>query len=406
MSENKNYRIGILATHPIQYYSPLYKTLSNHPEINLTVYYCHQQSKYDQSAGGFNVEFDWDVELLEGFSYKFLDNISKNPNVYSFFGCDTPEIKKIINDTNFDAFIVQGWYLKSFWQTMFACWKSGTPILVRGDSQLHTNRSIVMNILKYPLYRFFIPKFDAYLAVGKRSEQYFKYYGAKKEKIFFTPHCVDNDYFESNVEKYQNSSSELKNKYNIPKDSIVFLFVGKLISKKRPQDFLKAIKIASNSNSRIIGLIVGDGQLRKELELMIKNENINALLTGFINQSQLPEVYSISNFIILPSDGGETWGLVVNEAMACGIPAIVSDQVGCSEDLIKADITGRIFSCGDVNELKNIIIRYSHDNDLTASMKKNVKEHIMNFTISNATEGIVKAVKKVSLNKKVNKNIF
>ena len=401
MTDIKIYRIGILATHPIQYYSPLYKTLSNHPNIDLTVYFCHQQSKNDQAVGGFNVEFDWDIELLEGFNYQFLENISKNPNVYHFFGCDTPEIKSIINNTKFDAFIVQGWYLKSFWQAMSACWRTGTPILVRGDSQLETDKSFLKRTLKYPFYRLFVPKFNACLAVGKRSEDYFKYYGARENKIFFTPHCVDNDFFEIKAEENKNRRVELINKYNIPKDSTVFLFVGKLISKKKPQDFLKAIKIACSTIPNIFGLIVGDGHLRNELESIIKNETIPANLTGFINQSQLPEVYAVSDFIVLPSDAGETWGLVVNEAMACGLPAIVSSEAGCSEDLILEDITGSIFRCGNVNELKNIIIRYASDKTLASLMKKNSKEHIKKFTPIKATEGILYALESLNLKKNI-----
>jgi len=388
MSKNKIYRIGILTTHPIQYYSPIYKALNKQPNINLTVYYCHKQTKKDQSRAGFGVEFDWDIDLLDGFQYKFLKNISKEPNTHSFFGCNTPEINSIIIENNFDAFIIQGWYLKSFWQAIISCKLSGTPIVVRGDSQLNTKRPFFIKILKYPFYKFFISRFDACLAVGKRSKEYFRYYGANTKKIFLSPHCIDNEFFKKKSDELINKKTVIRNKYNIRNNYIVFLFVGKFISKKRPLDFLYAIKKAQVKNPNIFGLLVGEGDLRYELESNIKKDNINAEILGFINQSELPTIYSISDVIVLPSDAGETWGLVINEAMACRLPAIVSNEVGCSEDLIISGVTGDIFSKGNIIELSELIIKYSNNLFKLYKMGNNAEKHIRKYSINETVKGI------------------
>src|SRR2546423_266580 len=187
------HRVGLLNTHPIQYYAPWYRALAR--KVDLEVYYCHRQTAAGQSQAGFAVEFEWDVPLLEGYRHHFLDNQSPSPDASTFAGCDTPEIKDIISQSRFDAFIVHGWYVKSFWQAMLACWQNGTPLLVRGDSQLFTPRSLPRRWLKYFLYRSFIPHFVGYLVVGEMARQYYLTYGADPERMFFVPHSVDNDFF-------------------------------------------------------------------------------------------------------------------------------------------------------------------------------------------------------------------
>lgn len=391
----KVYKLGILSSHPIQYYSPIYKALSSHPDIELKVYYCHNQTASDQSDAGFNVDFEWDIALLEGYEYKFLNNVSSKPNVNKFFGCDTPEIKKIIKNFHFDAFIVHGWYLKSFWQAIISCRETNTPIMIRGDSQLVTKRTLVKRVLKYPLYRLLISRFNAYLNVGSRSKEYYLNYGANKKNIFFSPHCVDNEYFINESKKLTKEKPSIRKELSISEDSFIFLFVGKLIDKKRPLDFVRAINKAQKINSKIFGLIVGDGILRKIVEDEITKYSSNIRMLGFLNQSEIVKAYSASDCLILPSDGGETWGLVVNEAMACGLPAIVSDTVGCSPDLILEGKTGQVYSLGDTNSLANKIKEMS-DRDTLNIMGKNAKNHIKHYSVENSIKGIIDSLKYVT----------
>src|SRR5689334_18376911 len=118
------FRIGILSTHPIQYYSPWYRALSRRPELEVTVYYAHRQTAQGQADGGFGVAFEWDIPLLDGYRSHFLQNVARRPSVFDHYGCDTPEIAEHIARERFDAFIVHGWYNRSYWQAMRACWRT------------------------------------------------------------------------------------------------------------------------------------------------------------------------------------------------------------------------------------------------------------------------------------------
>jgi len=385
------YKVAILVTHPIQYYVPLYRALHNENGIDLTVFYCHKQTAHGQSEAGFRVEFEWDIPILEGYKYKFLNNISKKQSTDSFFGCDTPEIIKIINLENFDAFIVQGWYVKSYLQAIWACWKTNTPVFVRGDSNLNTSRSDLRKLFKYPLYRWLIPKIDAYLYVGQKSKEYYLYYGADEKRMFFSPHAVDNDYFVKKSLKFTSEIEKVKNDLNIPLNSTIYLFVGKLIDIKRPLDFLNALKIACNRNKNVFGIIAGDGKLKTDCINFIEKYNLPALLLGFVNQSRMPEIYSISDVLVMTSES-ETWGLVVNEAMASRLIVVTSDTVGCAKDLIINNKTGLIYSKGNTKELSELILKLTEDKNLLDTIKINANNHIKNYSIAESVKGIKNAL--------------
>src|SRR2546421_6769924 len=158
-------RLAILTTHPIQYHSAWFRGVAAHPKFDIHVYYCHKATPREQALAGFNVEFDWDIPLTTGYPHSFLENVATPPGE-RFAGFDTPEIKNIIRRGEYDAVLVNGWHYKSAWQAIWACWKSGVKVLVRGDSHLHTARSALKKMVKFLVYRRLIPRFDACLAAG------------------------------------------------------------------------------------------------------------------------------------------------------------------------------------------------------------------------------------------------
>src|SRR5713226_5390457 len=356
--------LGILATHQIQYQAPRFRALAERPEIDLEVLYCHRAAPQEQAGAGFNVEFDWDVSLLDGYSHRFLRNVARKPSLHGFAGIDTPEIATIVKEENFDAVIVNGWNYKSAWQAMRACWRTKTPVMVRSDSHLHTERSLPKKAAKLPLYRWFIPKVDACCAVGTWSHDYFLHYGARPDRIFIVPHVVDVDFFRKEAQRLRSQRMELRQEWQLDEAATVFLFAGKFIEKKRPLDFVRAIAGANKNGKRKMGLMVGDGPLRRACEDEVKRTSAPIGFTGFLNQSKMPMAYAAADALVLPSEG-ETWGLVVNEAMASGKSCLVSDRVGCGPDLIVPGETGEVFPVGDIAALSSLLASYAdRRNDL------------------------------------------
>ena len=346
-------RLGILTSHPIQYQAPLFRELAK--QVDLKVYFAHRQTAQGQGSAGFDVAFEWDVDLLGGYDHAFLSNRAKRPAVNTFFGCDTPEISAEIRNGGFDALFVTGWYLKSFWQAIRACRRAGVPVMVRGDSQLGTPRLWLKQIVKELVYPRLLRQFDACLYVGQKNREYLEHYGVPDSRLFFSPHCVDNEAFASLASTVNREA--VRTKLGIGKGTKAVLFVGKLLERKRPHDLLRAVAALRAQGADACAVFAGDGPLRRSLEVAACELAVPTFFLGFRNQTELPEAYVLADMLALPSEGSETWGLVVNEALACGTPVVVSDAVGCAPDLVTEGQTGALYPVGDVGALVKALTR-------------------------------------------------
>lgn len=400
LASRTSYRLGILVSHPIQYYAPWFRQLA--ARLDLEVFYAHQQDGKGQASAGFGVEFAWDIPLLEGYPFRWLKNVARNPGLSRFGGCDTPELYDLISPDRFDAFLVIGWNRKSSWQAIRACWKTGVPILMRGDSQLPMVTSRLKSLIKALPYRWFLPRIDGHLYVGQRNREYLQHYGVPNDRLFSCPHFVDNEFFAARAREAvaDGRVAAIRRDLGIPEDAFLALFVGKLIQKKNPQHFIQAIKAAakeaSGSSRPIHGLVVGSGPLEAECRALAAKRSDRIHFAGFKNQTELPAYYAAVDALVLPSDGTETWGLVVNEAMACGAPCIVSSACGCSEDLIDEGQTGYTFPTGCVStlsrrlqELSNDIVSRAHE------VRHAVDERICRHSIESAANGLLEAISRI-----------
>ena len=383
------HHLAIVVSHPIQYHAPWYRALAG--KLDLHVYYAHKANAADQAAAGFGVPFEWDIPLLEGYPFSWLGNQSRHPGLDHFFGCDTPGVKGIIQKENFDAVMVNGWNLLCYWQGVSAARNCGIPVLVRGDSQLQTPRGLALRIAKKIGYPLMLKKFDAFLSVGRRHSEYLKHYGVSHDKIFSVPHCVDNEFFKASADQARRASGGPRGCFGLPGNGVVFLFAGKFIPQKRPLDFLWALDSLQQWKINAHGLLIGDGPMRPMLEKHIQEHKTSCTLGGFLNQREIGRAYAASDALVLPSES-ETWGLVVNEAMACGVPAVVSDQAGCAPDLIVDGQTGFTHPCGKVNELAQQMGRIAQDHDLLARLSRGASEHISAFSIEAACQGLLAAL--------------
>ena len=387
-----SYKIGFLTTHPIQYQVPVFRELSKIPGIDLTVFYCMIPDE-QQQGDGFGVPFRWDIPLLEGYRYEVLDNVAKQPSVTSFFGCDTPGIRHVIKERSFDAFVVNGWNVKSGIQLLIACRRYGLPCIVRGESNAMRPRPWWIRTV----HKFLLKQYSAFLAIGKSNRDFYLNYGVPQEKIFLAPYGVDNARLNTEAGILEPERGKIRSQWGIPDDAVTFLYCAKFIEKKRPLDLIKAFSLAlqRTGGEGIHLLMVGDGELRHECERIAEGNKLPVTFAGFLNQSEIVSAYVASDCLVLPSDYGETWGLVVNEAMACGRPAIVSDRVGCHPDLIRPGQTGEIFPFGDIKALAGIIASYDSKTNRLTEMGRTARELVGRYSVSEVVSGCSEALKYV-----------
>jgi len=376
-------KLGILASHPIQYQAPLFRELAT--RCDLHVYFSHRQTPQAQAAAGFGVAFEWDVDLLSGYEHSFLPNVARQPDTGAFRGCDTPTIADEINVGGFDAFLVMGWHLKCFWQAIRACQRHGVPVMVRGDSQLGTPRSRLKQAVKALLYPWVIRQFDACLYVGQRNREYLEHYGAPASRLFFAPHCVDTLAFASAAAAADRTA--VRAGWGLTPDDRVVLFAGKLMGNKRPADLVRAVAQLGLQGQRAVLVWAGDGPDRQALQMLGESLSVPMVFLGFCNQSQLPGIYRAADALALPSSS-ETWGLVVNEAMACGTPCVVSDACGCAPDMIVPGVCGAVFEMGDLTALAGALAK-------ALAIKRDtlaLAEQSSRYSVAATTAGVLLAV--------------
>jgi glycosyltransferase involved in cell wall biosynthesis len=376
-------RLGIVASHPVQYHAPLFRELAK--RVDLEVCYAHRATAQDQGAAGFGVAFEWDSDLLSDYAHTFLRNVSKAPGPSRFAGCDTPAVADWVARGRFDAVLVMGWHLKSYWQATFGCLRRGIPVMVRGDSQLVTRRSVGLRVAKRLSYPAGLRLFSAALYVGERSRAYFAHYGVPARRLFFSPHGIDEDWFSSRATG--EARDHLRSRLGLALDATLLLFAGKLVDFKRPVDVIHAAALMRADGAPVAVAVAGDGPLAFAVRAAAADAGVPLHPLGFLNQSEMPAAYAAANVLALPSNGRETWGLVANEALACGAPIVVSDAVGCAPDLAGDASVGRTYPLGDIAGLARSLQEVLAQRPGRAAMRSKVNQ----YGLGSSADGIIAA---------------
>lgn len=341
-------RLAIITTHPIQYNAPLFKLLNERNQITIKVFYTwgtsSLENKYDP---GFKKNITWDIPLLNGYEYSFVKNTSSKPGSHHYRGIANPTLIADIEQWGADAILFYGWKFKSHFKAI-KYFKNKVPVFFRGDSNLMDEISGIRKMIRSVVLKYVYKNIDVALFTGAANKAYFKAFGLDDNQLFFMPHAIDNKRF-SNSEKNTKSATSLRSELGIPYDALVFLFAGKLESKKQPDVLAKVFSSINDKN--IFLLIVGSGDLEASVKSNFSNYT-NIIFLGFRNQNQMPAIYNTCDVFILPSKGpNETWGLAINEAMAAGKAIICSNACGASLDIVRDGENGIVFDKNNTNTL-------------------------------------------------------
>lgn len=381
-------RLAILASHPIQYQAPLFRALAERSDIH--VFFAHRATPREQAEAGFGTEFEWDLDLTEGYGHSFLSNRATTPGTDRFSGCDTPDIGHRLAAGRFDALLMTGWRLKADIQGVIAARRLRIPVIVRGDSHLDTPRNRIKRAVKRIAYPGLLRAFGAALYVGRRNRAYYEHYRYPEDRLFFSPHCVDAARFAAGAT--ERARVELRARLGVGAEEKIALFAGKLVDFKRPLDLVDAAAIARAQGLSVRVAVAGAGPLEDELRARADAARVPLHILGFRNQTEMPAAYAASDVLALPSTGRETWGLVCNEALACGRPIVVSDAVGCAPDLAADGDVGRIFPLGDAHAFAAALSGVLR----APPTAQAIRELSDRYSLSAACDGILRAVEHVT----------
>ncbi|MBD2357535.1 glycosyltransferase family 4 protein [Tolypothrix sp. FACHB-123] len=381
-------KIAIITSHPIQYYAPWFRYLSNTGNLAIKVFYLWDFGVTQQVDAGFRKTLKWDIPLLSGYEYEFVPNVSLKPGTHHFWGLQNPNLISQVRAYNPDAVLLMSYNYVSIYRFLWHWNAHQIPLIFRGDS----HRLLPTHGIKAWMRRQFITqiyrRFSACLYVGKANHDYFQYHGVPTDNLFFSPHAVESDRFLKQTEIAKQQAIAWKQEIGIPQDHAVILFVGKFIDIKRPLDLLQAFLQAKLN--RVSLLFVGNGNIENDLKSQAAGQT-NIYFAPFQNQSLMPRTYAIADLVVLPSYS-ETWGLAINEAMCLGRPVIVSTHVGCAQDLVHPGKNGLIFPAGDVPALASSLQAAFSDRQCLQFWGEESRRIVSQYSYIQATQGLNQAL--------------
>ena len=379
MQTNKT-KVLILHNYMTPYRFPLFEELSKNKDIDLTVFF--------MSKGAKNRK--WKKLPRINFKYKVLPKIE-----LSYFGKDF--LAYIINYTfpfefingDYDVVVSAGWLDFASQAAFLLCKLTGKKFIIWSESTI--NEPSLIRTLTLPFVKFVVRNSDACIAIGTRSKEYLQLLGAKPEKIFIAFSTVDVDFFKKASRISVVERDRMRKEIGI-RTSKVILYVGQFIERKGVIYLIKAFEKLKDEFSDVSLVLLGYGPLEAGFRSYIKTKDIrDVFFVGHKEVSDMPKMYAMTDVFVLPSLE-ETWGLVVNEAMASGLPIIATSKVGSSFDLIEQGRNGYVVRPQNYKEIYLALDKIIGNNQLATQYSYSSKKVIQHFTPKLASESFINAI--------------
>jgi glycosyltransferase involved in cell wall biosynthesis len=364
-------RMGILATHAIQYQAPLYRELSRRAVVDLDVAFLSLRGARPYLDPGFGVTFTWDIDLLGGYTSTLLE-------IQSWRGRARWPVALRQWLYGQDVVVIHGHAHPAMLCTAAACRVLGVPYLLRGESHAQSAAAGWQRSTRHMLAWLTVTGAAGALPIGQRNTDFYQRYGSIP--LFRAPYSVDNDRFAAAAQAARPARAERLASLGLDPGRPTVIFSGKLTARKRPLDAIRAIE---RCDGELNLLMLGDGPLLPEARRSEASLPVRCL--GFVNQAELPAWYASGDLLVLPSEK-EPWGLAVNEGMACGLVPVVSDAVGCAADLV--DGIGETFGVGDVGALASALVRAAGNVD---ARRAEVARRIERYSVRQTAHGYEQA---------------
>jgi glycosyltransferase involved in cell wall biosynthesis len=240
------------------------------------------------------------------------------------------------------------------------------------------------------LKTYFLRHCDRFVVPGRASFEYLRSLGSPEASILTAPDAVDNSLFATQAENTRVHATEFREKLGLP--SRFILFVGRLVPEKGIFDLLEAYaKLESSLRSEVGLVFAGDGISKEELVQQAKRISPGAIcFPGFAQREDLAGLYALAETLVLPTHS-DPWGLVVNEAMACGLPIVESSVAGCSADLVEDGWNGYVVPPRDSEKLSVAIDSLLRQPELKQTMSAHSLERIRKYSPEACADGLAAA---------------
>jgi glycosyltransferase involved in cell wall biosynthesis len=365
MSERR-FRVLAIASHPVQYAAPIFRLSARHPQLDFHVAYCTLRGAEAGHDPEFGMSVKWDIPLLDGYAWTHVPN--RGSGSESFFGLRNPGLWELIRQGRFDAVMCYTGYIRvTFWIAYLAAKCSGAAFLFGTDATSLVSRTgrEWKRLAKRMAWPLLFRLADQVVVPSSGTRDLIHSLGIPPDRVTLTPYVVDNDWWIAQAATVDREA--VRASWGAKAGDAVILFCAKLQPWKRPADLLRAFAKAGLPNALLV--FAGEGSLRPQLEAEAVALGVDSQIRflGFVNQSQLPAMYTSADLMVLPSEY-EPFAVVVNEAMLCGCPVIASDRVGAARDLVREGVTGFVYPCQQVEALARLLKDAAADRDRLSKM--------------------------------------
>jgi glycosyltransferase involved in cell wall biosynthesis len=384
-------RVAHLAGQPAPSAVPVYRRLDRDPRIDLTVFYGSSDGvkPYDD---GYGRPVAWDSDLTSGYHCRFLRAADRTPGLGDhFWATRNWDIVPTLLRGRYEVLWTAGYFSATYMIAALTQRARGGQLLLREEQTLLDPRSLANVIGKQLALRPFLA-LGYGLFISTENRRWLQSFGMPDRRLFAAPYTVDNAYFQARARALAGRRNELRSRLGIAEDGgPVIATVSRLIPKKQPLFLLEAFRRA-RERVRCTLLIVGSGPLEQELRDQVQAQSIpDVVFAGFLNRSEVADAYAAADVFALLSREKETFGLVVNEALNFGLPAVVSDRVGCAPDLVSTGFNGYVVSSRDPAEAALAFERLAGDAGLRAKMGAASRERIDEWDVERSAAGIAAA---------------
>ena len=367
-------RLVILTEIISPYRIPLFNALAQNAEVDLHVIFL---AETDPDLRQWQIH----KEGIE-FSYQILRSWRRRFGRYN--ALLNRGVGRALAEAAPDVILCGGYNYVASWQALFWARAYNVPFFLWSESNVQDLRRghVVVELLKTK----FLRRCSGFVVPGQSALEYLRIQKVEERTVFVAPNAVDNDFFAA-----RRDAVRWRRELDLPER--YFLFVGRVVREKGVFELLSAYAKLEESMRQQVGLVlVGDGACRPQLELQAASISPGVVrFAGFAQQGQLATHYALAEMLILPTYT-DTWGLVVNEAMACGLPVIVSKVAGCAADLVKENWNGLLVEPRDVSSLTSAMRSLADRPDLRATMGANSMQHISRYSPTEWSAGVARMV--------------
>lgn len=387
-------KLVVITSHPIPCQVPIWRALARCPDIKLKVLYASLDGARPFHNSAFGRKVDWGVEMLDGYDWMLVENRPLSwINWRLAIRC--PDIGHVLDNERPDAVLLVGKELWYYQQALGAAVSRGIPVIYRSVTPPPCTNSFIGH-LKTHLRKRMYSKMSGILCVGKSQYDFYANHGIPESRMYWSPYCVDNAFFQTERMKWSAQRSRIRREFGFEDPDKVIAFVAKFTRIKRPMDIIQAYEMLPDRGS--FGLLMaGTGELLEKCREYVASQHLNKVcFTEFKNQYEIGAVYAAADCFVLPSQS-ETWGLVVNEAMIFGLPMIISNTVTCSSDLVQDNQNGFTYPMGDVPALSARIHQVFADEHLRRQMALNSEKLIADYSVEISVKGILDCLRDIAL---------